>query len=46
MKAKVKGIPVRYNGKKYQPGETVEVAEKYFDENLFEKVAEKKQEKK
>lgn len=46
MKAKVKDIPVRYLGKKYLKGEIVEVAEKYFDENLFEKVAEKKQEKK
>lgn len=45
MKVQVIKIPVRYNGKTYQEGETFEMAEKYFDEALVEKVKEtKKQE--
>lgn len=45
MKAVVKSIPVRYNGKTYQPGETVDVKQEYFDEGLFNKVEEKKKSK-
>lgn len=42
MKVKVKNIPVRYNKKTYRVGETFEMAEKYFDENLVERVLEAK----
>lgn len=37
-KVKVKDIPVRYEGERYLKGETVEIDEKHFDKNLFEKV--------
>jgi hypothetical protein len=38
MKVKVKTIPVRYNGKTYQPEETFEMAEKYVNEEIVEKL--------
>lgn len=47
MKVKVKKVPVRYNGKTYKKDETFDMAEKYFNEAIVEKVAsEKKQEDK
>lgn len=46
MKVRVIKIPVRYNGKTYREGETFDMAEKYFDENIVEKVQEVKKENK
>ncbi|WP_157764808.1 hypothetical protein [Solibacillus sp. R5-41] len=46
MKVRVKKVPVRYNGKSYQPDETFDMAEKYFDENLVEKVSEQRKDSK
>lgn len=39
MKVKVKGFPVRYNDKRYAPGETLDITQDSYDESLFEKVA-------
>lgn len=46
MKVRVLKIPVRYSGKTYREGETFEMAEKYFDESIVEKVTETKKESK
>lgn len=35
MKVTVKSIPVRYNGKTYQGGESVDIKQEHFDANLF-----------
>jgi hypothetical protein len=37
IKVTVKNVPVRYNGEDFEPGETVEIEDKHFSENLFEK---------
>lgn len=37
FKVKVKDIPVLHNGESFEPGQTVEIEEKHFNENLFEK---------
>ncbi len=34
---KVKGIPVRYNGEDYEPGDVLEIEEKHFSKELFAK---------
>jgi hypothetical protein len=39
MKVKVKGLPVRYNDKRYAPGETLDINQDSYNESLFEKVA-------
>lgn len=46
MKVQVKNIPVRYSGKTYQPGETFDMAEKYYNENLVSKVKDSKKQDK
>jgi hypothetical protein len=46
MKVQVKNIPVRYNGKTHQPGETFDMAEKYYNENLVSKVKDSKKQDK
>ncbi|WP_164670962.1 hypothetical protein [Virgibacillus doumboii] len=38
MKVSVKQIPVRYDGKSYRAGDTLNIKEKYFDSNIFEEV--------
>lgn len=45
MKVKVKKVRVRYNGKTYKKGETFDMAEKYFNEAIVEKVAPDKEKK-
>lgn len=41
VKVTVKDIPVRYNGEDYEPGDTVEIEDKHFDENLYDKETKK-----
>ncbi|WP_180962587.1 hypothetical protein [Salimicrobium jeotgali] len=38
MKVKVKDIPVRYDDKRYTAGDTLDIKQDYFDDNLFEEV--------
>lgn len=45
MKVQVIKTPVRYNGQTYREGESFEMAEKYFDENIVTKVEEPKKAK-
>lgn len=36
MKVTVKDIPVRYNDKDYEPGDTLTIKEEHFIEQLFD----------
>lgn len=45
MKVQVKDIPVVYNGKSHQPGDTVEIDKKHFDESIFKEEKNKKESK-
>ncbi|MCP0886933.1 conjugal transfer protein [Ligilactobacillus sp. WILCCON 0076] len=35
MKAKVKNIAIRYNGKRYEKGEELVIEQKHFNDELF-----------
>lgn len=37
IKVKVKDIPVLHNGESFEPGQSVEIEEKHFNEDVFEK---------
>lgn len=37
IKVKVKDIPVLHNGESFEPGQSVEIEENHFNEDLFEK---------
>ncbi|MCM3598704.1 hypothetical protein M4D55_23375 [Metabacillus idriensis] len=34
---KVKGIPVRYNGEDFEPGDVLEIEEKHYSKEFFAK---------
>lgn len=40
IQVKVKGTPVLHNNEDLEPGGTYEIEEKYFNEELFEKIEE------